>query len=83
FGMGDWAGVFILGSLDHAVERGGTILGEVVGYGANCDAYHMTSPTTDGSGAAKAMVLAMEEAGISPEKIGYINAHGKSTQAND
>ena len=83
FVMGEGAGVFILESLDHALERGSTILGEVVGYGANCDAYHMTSPTPDGSGAAKAMVLAMEEAGISPEKIGYINAHGTSTQAND
>ena len=83
FVMGEGAGVFILESLDHALERGATILGEVVGYGANCDAYHMTSPTPDGSGAAKAMVLAMEEAGISPEKIGYINAHGTSTQAND
>ncbi|MGC3657867.1 beta-ketoacyl-[acyl-carrier-protein] synthase II, partial [Enterococcus faecalis] len=59
------------------------ILGEVVAYGANCDANHMTTPTPDGSGAAKAMVLAMEEAGISPENIGYINAHGTSTQAND
>ena len=75
FVMGEGAGVFILESLDHALERGATILatilGEVVGYGANCDAYHMTSPTPDGSGAAKAMVLAME-AGISPEKLAIL-----------
>ncbi|MGK0551378.1 beta-ketoacyl-ACP synthase II [Enterococcus faecalis] len=83
FVMGEGAGVLILESLDHALERGATILGEVVGYGANCDAYHMTSPTPDGSGAAKAMILAMTEAEISPEAIGYINAHGTSTQAND
>lgn len=83
FVMGEGAGVLILESLEHAQQRGATILGEVVGYGANCDAYHMTSPTPDGSGAAKAMSLAMEEAGIQPEQVGYINAHGTSTQAND
>ena len=79
--MGEGAGVFILESLDHALERGATILGEVVGYGANCDAYHMTSPTPDGSGAAHG--TSNGRSGISPEKIGYINAHGTSTQAND
>lgn len=83
FVMGEGAGVFVLESLEHAQERGATILGEVVGYGANCDAYHMTSPTPDGSGAAKAMELAMEEAGITPEQVGYINAHGTSTPTND
>lgn len=83
FVMGEGAGVLILESLEHAQNRGATILGEVVGYGANCDAYHMTSPTPDGSGAAKAMKLAMKEAGIQPEQVGYINAHGTSTQAND
>lgn len=83
FVMGEGAGVFVLESLAHAQERGATILGEVVGYGANCDAYHMTSPTPDGSGAAKAMKLAMEEAGITPEQVGYINAHGTSTPTND
>ncbi|WP_321386976.1 beta-ketoacyl-ACP synthase II [uncultured Enterococcus sp.] len=83
FVMGEGAGVFVLESLEHAQQRGATILGEVVGYGANCDAYHMTSPTPDGSGAAKAMTLAMEEAGITPEQVGYINAHGTSTPTND
>lgn len=83
FVMGEGAGVFVLESLEHAQQRGATILGEVVGYGANCDAYHMTSPTPDGSGAAKAMKLAMEEAGITPEQVGYINAHGTSTPTND
>ncbi|WP_086351064.1 beta-ketoacyl-ACP synthase II [Candidatus Enterococcus clewellii] len=83
FVMGEGAGVFVLESLEHAQERGATILGEIVGYGSNCDAYHMTSPTPDGSGAAKAMKLAIEEAGITAEQVGYINAHGTSTPTND
>lgn len=83
FVMGEGAGVFVLESLEHAQKRGATILGEIVGYGSNCDAYHMTSPTPDGSGAAKAMKLAMAEAGITPEQVGYINAHGTSTPPND
>ena len=66
FVMGEGAGVFILESLAHAQKRGATILGEVVGYGANCDAYHMTAPNPDGSGAGKAMKLAMQEAAITP-----------------
>lgn len=83
FVMGEGAGVFILESLEHAQARGANILGEVVGYGANCDAYHMTAPNPDGSGAGKAMKLAMNEAGIEPSQVGYINAHGTSTPAND
>ncbi|MGC6770392.1 beta-ketoacyl-ACP synthase II [Enterococcus sp. LJL51] len=83
FVMGEGAGVFMVESLEHAQKRGAVILGEIVGYGANCDAYHMTSPTPDGSGAAKAMKLAMAEAGITPEQVGYINAHGTSTPPND
>lgn len=83
FVMGEGAGVFILESLAHAQKRGATILGEVVGYGANCDAYHMTAPNPDGSGAGKAMKLAMQEASITPAEVGYINAHGTSTPAND
>ncbi|MGX7351906.1 3-oxoacyl-[acyl-carrier-protein] synthase II [Enterococcus canis] len=83
FVMGEGAGIFVLEALEHAQARGAKILGEVVGYGANCDAYHMTSPTPDGSGAAKAMQLAMAEAEITPQQVGYINAHGTSTQAND
>ena len=83
FVMGEGAGVLMLESLTHATERGATILGEVVGYGSNSDAYHMTAPSVDGSGAGKAMILAMEEAGIKPEQVDYINAHGTSTPAND
>ena len=66
--------------LQHAINRGRKhIFAEVVGYGATCDAYHITSPAEDGSGAAKAMTLAMEEAGVKPEEVDYINAHGTST----
>ncbi len=83
FVMGEGAGVLMLESLDHAVERGATIYGEVVGYGSTGDGYHMTAPTPDGSGAGKAMLNAMAEAGITPEEVGYINAHGTSTPAND
>lgn len=83
FVMGEGAGVLLLESLDHALARGANILGEVVGYGANCDAYHMTAPNPDGSGAGKAMKLAMTEADIQPTEVGYINAHGTSTPAND
>lgn len=83
FVMGEGAGVLVMESLDHALARGANILGEVVGYGANCDAYHMTAPNPDGSGAGKAMKLAMNEAGVQPSEIGYINAHGTSTPAND
>ncbi|MDR0847199.1 MAG: beta-ketoacyl-ACP synthase II [Lactobacillales bacterium] len=83
FVMGNGAGVVVLEELEHAKARGANILAEVVGYGANCDAYHMTSPIPDGSGAAKAMKLAMNEAGIDPSEVGYLNAHGTSTKANE
>lgn len=83
FVMGEGSGVLVLEELEHALKRGAKIYGEVVGYGANCDAYHITAPCPDGSGAAKAMKLAMDEAGITPEEVGYINAHGTSTHAND
>jgi len=83
FVMGEGAGVLLMESLEHAQARGANILGEVVGYGANCDAYHMTAPNPDGSGAGKAMKLAMEEGQVTPEQIGYINAHGTATPAND
>lgn len=73
----------VLEELEHARTRGAGIYAEVVGYGATADAYHITSPAEDGSGAAKAMSLAMEEAGVCPEEVEYINAHGTSTHHND
>ena len=84
FVMGDGAAVLILESLDHALERGATIYGEMVGYGNTCDAYHATAPRPDGSTQAKAITLALEEAGFDPAKDNlYINAHGTGTQLND
>lgn len=83
FVMGEGAGILMLESLESAVERNATIYAEVVGYGATADSYHMTAPSPDGDGAARAMRLALTEAGIQPEDVGYINAHGTSTQAND
>lgn len=83
FVMGEGAGIVVLEELEHALNRGANILAEVVGYGATCDAYHITSPAEDGSGAAKAMELAIKEAGAKPEDIDYINAHGTSTHHND
>lgn len=83
FILGEGAGVVVLESYEHALKRGANILAEVVGYGATEDAYHMTAPSEDGDGAARAMTLAIEEAEIQPEKIPYINAHGTSTQIND
>lgn len=83
FVMGEGAGIVVLESYEHAMKRGAKILAEVVGYGATCDAYHITSPAEDGDGAARAMLLAIEEAGISPGEVDYINAHGTSTHHND
>lgn len=83
FVMGEGAGVVVLEELEHAKKRGATILAEVVGYGATSDAYHITSPAEDGSGAAKAMEMAIKEAGMNKEEIMYINAHGTATHHND
>lgn len=83
FVMGEGAGILALESLEHAKARGAQILAELGGYGATCDAYHITSPCEDGDGAARSMKLAMEEAGLSPKDIQYINAHGTSTHHND
>ena len=83
FVMGEGAGVVVLEELEHAKKRRAVILGELVGYGATSDAYHITSPAEDGSGAAKAMELAIQEAGIAKEEVTYINAHGTATHHND
>ena len=83
FVMAEGAGVVILESLEHAQARGAEILAEVGGYGATCDAFHITSPCEDGDGAARAMKLAIEEAGLTPAEVQYVNAHGTSTHHND
>lgn len=83
FVMGEGAGILILEELEHAKARGAKILGEVAGYGTTCDAFHITAPCEDGAQGARAMRLALETAGISPEEVSYINAHGTSTPLND
>ncbi len=83
FVMGEGAGILFLESLESATTRGANILGEVVGYGSNSDAYHMTAPRPDGSGAGEAILSAVEMAGIQVEDVDYINAHGTSTPTND
>ncbi|MBO1530724.1 beta-ketoacyl-ACP synthase II [Psychrobacter sp. F1192] len=83
FVLGDGAGVMVLESLAHAKARGATILAEVVGFGMSDDASHITAPPEDGSGAARAMQNALNDAGINPASVGYVNAHGTSTPAGD
>jgi 3-oxoacyl-[acyl-carrier-protein] synthase II len=83
FVIGEGAGILVLETLDHAQARGAEILGEVVGYGMTCDAHHITSPIPGGLGGARAMSLALSDAGLKADDIDYINAHGTSTPAND
>ena len=83
FVLADGAGVMVIEALEHAEARGAKVYAELVGFGWNGDAHHMTAPSSDGSGAARCMELAMRDAGISPEQVDYINAHGTSTPAGD
>ena len=83
FVIGEGAGILVLETLDHAQARGAEILGEVVGYGMTCDAHHITSPIPGGLGGARAMSLALSDAGLKADDIDYVNAHGTSTPAND
>lgn len=83
FVMGEGSGILLIEELDHALSRGAQIYAEIVGYGMTCDAYHMTSIAPEGEGAARAISLCLKDAGLTPNQVSYINAHGTSTPVND